>query len=178
MVSFSRRITQFMSTQHSARATNTPKWTLFLTVILMDLLVGMEFDLFVPSFPDLQHTFGLSPAWTETLLSVNFLSYCGLIKLEEMSGGKSYGKRTPRFCRSMKAVFKTAALAAIDGDNEFGEYCKYLIEIKRYSDRNARHALARRIATITYGVMKGEIKYDAFKRRKKIEKNKKDTINI
>ena len=108
----------------------------------------------------------------------NFLSYCGLIKLEEMSGGKSYGKRTPRFCRSMKAVFKTAALAAIDGDNEFGEYCKYLIEIKRYSDRNARHALARRIATITYGVMKGEIKYDAFKRRKKIEKNKKDTINI
>ncbi len=77
MVSFSRRITQFMSTQHSARATNTPKWTLFLTVILMDLLVGMEFDLFVPSFPDLQHTFGLSPAWTETLLSVNFLSYCG-----------------------------------------------------------------------------------------------------
>jgi len=44
------------------------------------------------------------------------------------------------------------------------------VETKKYSDRNARHALSRRIATITYGVMKGEIKYDAFKRRKNREK--------
>ncbi|NOT79375.1 MAG: transposase [Bacteriovoracaceae bacterium] len=105
----------------------------------------------------------------------SFLSYCGLIKLEKMSGGKSYGKKTPRFCRPLKAVFKTAALAAIDGDNECGDYCKYLIETKKYSDRNARHALSRRIATITYGVMKGNIKYDALKRRNNIERNKMDT---
>ena len=104
----------------------------------------------------------------------HFFSYCGLIKHEQMSGGKSYGKKKPRYCRTMKAVFKTAALATIDGDNEFGDYCKYLIETKRYSDRNARHALSRRIATITYGVMKGDIKYDAFKRRKNIEKKKAD----
>ncbi len=38
----------------------------------------------------------------------HFLSYCGLIKLEKMSGGRSYGKKNPRFCRMMKGVFKTA----------------------------------------------------------------------
>lgn len=46
------------------------------TIILMDLLTGMEFDLFVPSFPELQHQFALSPFWVEALLSINFLGYC------------------------------------------------------------------------------------------------------
>jgi DHA1 family bicyclomycin/chloramphenicol resistance-like MFS transporter len=51
-----------------------------LTIILMDLLAGMEFDLFVPSFPELQSQFSLSPFWVEALLSVNFIGYClGLI---------------------------------------------------------------------------------------------------
>lgn len=106
----------------------------------------------------------------------HFLSYCGLIKLEKMSGGKSYGKKTPRFCRSMKSVFKVAAMATIDGNNDFGDYYKYLIETKKYPERDARHALARRIATITYGVMKGDIKYDAFKGRRKREEHKADII--
>ena len=30
------------------------KGMILITVILMDLLAGMEFDLFVPSFPELQ----------------------------------------------------------------------------------------------------------------------------
>lgn len=47
-----------------------------LSVILMDLLAGMEFDLFVPSFPELQHYFGLTPFWVEALLSANFAGYC------------------------------------------------------------------------------------------------------
>jgi len=45
-------------------------------IILMDLLTGMEFDLFVPSFPELQSQFGLSPFWVESLLSANFMGYC------------------------------------------------------------------------------------------------------
>lgn len=49
---------------------------LLATVILMDLLVGMELDLFVPSFPQLQNDFDLTPFWVEALLSVNFLGYC------------------------------------------------------------------------------------------------------
>lgn len=45
------------------------------TIILMDVLAGTEFDLFVPSFPDLQRHFSLTPFWVESLLSVNFLGY-------------------------------------------------------------------------------------------------------
>ena len=54
----------------------TSKSLVLLTIILLDLLTGMEFDLFVPSFPELQHQFNLSPFWVEALLSVNFLGYC------------------------------------------------------------------------------------------------------
>lgn len=49
---------------------------LLATVILMDLLAGMEFDLFVPSFPELQSQFLLSPFLVESLLSANFLGFC------------------------------------------------------------------------------------------------------
>lgn len=49
---------------------------LIATVILMDLLTGVEFDLFVPSFPELQTQFNLTPFWVEALLSVNFIGYC------------------------------------------------------------------------------------------------------
>jgi MFS transporter, DHA1 family, multidrug resistance protein len=52
------------------------KILILITVILMDLLAGMEFDLFVPSFPELQSHFNLSPFWVESLLSVNFIGYC------------------------------------------------------------------------------------------------------
>ncbi len=52
------------------------KGMVLATIILMDILSGMEFDLFVPSFPELQSYFSLSPFWVETLLSVNFAGYC------------------------------------------------------------------------------------------------------
>ncbi|MFN7098124.1 MAG: MFS transporter, partial [Gammaproteobacteria bacterium] len=49
---------------------------ILVAVILMDLLAGMEFDLFVPSFPELQTQFNLTPFWVEALLSANFIGYC------------------------------------------------------------------------------------------------------
>src|SRR3990167_9283337 len=52
------------------------KSMILTAVILMDLLAGMEFDLFVPSFPQLQNHFNLSAFWVEALLSVNFIGYC------------------------------------------------------------------------------------------------------
>lgn len=52
------------------------KSLVLMTVIIMDLLAGMEFDLFVPSFPQLQSQFSLSPFWVEALLSINFAGYC------------------------------------------------------------------------------------------------------
>ncbi|MFT3742193.1 MAG: multidrug effflux MFS transporter [Gammaproteobacteria bacterium] len=55
---------------------NFSKTMILIAVIFMDLLGGMEFDLFVPSFPELQSHFNLSPFWVEALLSANFLGYC------------------------------------------------------------------------------------------------------
>ena len=52
------------------------KTLLLSAIILMDMLAGMELDLFVPSFPELQHTFNLTPFLVEGLLSINFLGYC------------------------------------------------------------------------------------------------------
>lgn len=49
---------------------------ILLTVVLMDILTGMEFDLFVPSFPELQNFFHVTPFWVELSLSVNFIGYC------------------------------------------------------------------------------------------------------
>lgn len=46
------------------------------TIILIDLLTGMEFDLFVPSFPELKDYFSLSPFAVELSLSINFIAYC------------------------------------------------------------------------------------------------------
>lgn len=52
------------------------KGLILTAIIFMDLLAGMEFDLFVPSFPQLQSHFGLTPFLVEMLLSVNFVGYC------------------------------------------------------------------------------------------------------
>lgn len=58
----------------------------------MDLLTGMEFDLFVPSFPELQSHFNLTPSWVEALLSVNFVGYfISLIFLGDLSD--RYGRK-------------------------------------------------------------------------------------
>jgi len=48
---------------------NLAKIMMLATVFLMDVLAGMEFDLFVPSFPELQIQFNLSAFLVETLLS-------------------------------------------------------------------------------------------------------------
>lgn len=48
----------------------------FFAVLLMEILAGAEVDLFVPSFPELQSLFHLSPFLIQLTLSVNFFSYC------------------------------------------------------------------------------------------------------
>lgn len=55
---------------------NHNKAMILFTVILMDFLTGMEFDLFVPSLPELQNQFNLSPFWVEASLSINCLGFC------------------------------------------------------------------------------------------------------
>ena len=60
----------------------------------------------------------------------------------------------------MKGVFKTAALGVVGGENKFNEYYDFLLTKKHYSEYNARHAVARKIATIAWAVMKSGKPFD------------------
>jgi transposase len=98
-----------------------------------------------------------------------FWLYCGLQKYELISGGRSYGKRSPRYCRKLKAVFKTAALVCSHTDQgPLRKYYEQLLKEKNYPEHQARHALARRIATLALGVMKSERALDEAVLEKKI----------
>lgn len=102
-----------------------------------------------------------------TVLSVHrfsdkghYLSYCGLVNHQKTSGGRSYGYRKPRYNHTLKAVYKTAALAALRGNNTFHEHYDHL-RAKGVTDYNARHAVARMIATISFGMLKNDTVYQA-----------------
>ena len=81
-------------------------------------------------------------------------SYCDLVKLVKLSGGRSYGTKSSRYCPQMKCVFKTAALAVIGGNNEFNELYEHLMTEKNYPPHTARNAVSRRISSLTLGVLK------------------------
>jgi len=92
-----------------------------------------------------------------------FLVYSGLMKLDRISGGKVYGKTTPRYNRTVKKVFKTAAIVIIGtakDDNLLKQYYDHLIGVKNYPVYQARHALAQRLAVLALGVMKSGKKYN------------------
>jgi transposase len=84
-----------------------------------------------------------------------FLIYCGLLKTQAMSGGRSYGRRSPRHSRQLKCVFRTAAMACMNvkADHPLKDYYNAQIE-KGQPEYIARHALSRRIAVLALGVMK------------------------
>lgn len=92
--------------------------------------------------------------------SHHFHSYAGLVRHDRISGGRSYGTKKPRYRRDVKAVFKTAAMSALNNNNCFTDYYHYLVNSKRYPDHQARHALSRKIATAAYGVMKHKKKFN------------------
>lgn len=96
----------------------------------------------------------------------HYLVYCGLVKHEKLSGGKSYGKRKPRYNRNMKAIYKMAALASIRSESPMKDYYEYLLE-KGLPEHNARNAVARYIAKVSYGMMKSQEKYQPYKLRRK-----------
>jgi transposase len=91
-----------------------------------------------------------------------WLSYCGLVRHDKISGGRSYGKKKTRYCRAIKSVFKTAAISVLrdNAKNVFKRYYDYLIGEKGYPEHDARHAVARRIAVITLGVFKENKKFE------------------
>ena len=94
-----------------------------------------------------------------------YLSYCGLVKHQLFSGGRSYGKRKTRYSRRLKSVYKTAAMSVISGNSPLREYYDTLLG-KGLSEDKARNQLARRIALISYGILKSGTRYEPYKWRK------------
>jgi len=58
----------------------------------MEILSGAEVDIFVPSFPDLQRAFNLTPFMVELTLGVNLTAHC-LTSLFVGNLGDRYGRR-------------------------------------------------------------------------------------
>ena len=94
----------------------------------------------------------------------HYLSYCGLVKHDRVSGGRSYGKKQPRFCRQLKNVYKTGVLAAIGKNNPINDYYEFLIIEKGYPPHIARHKACRRLAILSLGVFKSGKKYNPYRR--------------
>ena len=94
----------------------------------------------------------------------HFLSYSGLVKLDKVSGGRSYGKKKSRYSRQLKSVYKSGVVAAIGGNNPINDYYEYLIQEKGYSEHNARQKACRNLATLSLGVFKSGKKYQPFRR--------------
>lgn len=89
---------------------------------------------------------------------------CGLVKYNRESGGKNYGKKAPRYSRILKNVYRTAALAAIGGNNDIKEYYESLLK-KGCSISEAKNQIARYIAKVTYAIMKNREPYRAYQYR-------------
>jgi transposase len=92
----------------------------------------------------------------------HYWSYTGLIKLEKISGGRSYGKKNPRYCRQLKSVYKTGVIAAIGGHNPINDYYEFLLKEKSFPEYKARHQACRRLATLSLGVFKSGKPYQPF----------------
>lgn len=92
----------------------------------------------------------------------HYMSYAGLIKLDKISGGKSYGKKNSRYSRQLKSVYKTAAITAINGHNPIHDYYEYLRTEKNYTDYNARHKICRHLANLSLAIFKHGKKYQPF----------------
>ena len=104
--------------------------------------------------------------------SGKYLSYCGLVEHEKASGGRSYGRRRPRFNHTLKSVYKLAAMAAISGGkNPMRQYYDALLA-KGVAEYNARNAVARYIARVTYGMLKTGERYEPYQVRKQNTEHK------
>lgn len=121
---------------------------------------------------------GIGPISSVTILSIvidgrrfkspnHYLSYCGLVNYEKLSGGRSYGKRKPRYSRRLKGVYKSAAIRAVNHENPLRDYYYYLLTEKKITEKNAVNQVARYIAKISLGIIKSGKKYQPYNKRGK-----------
>ena len=140
-------------------------------------LYEREFRRLARKHPEIRHQKGLPGIGTINAVKIvarvvtpyrfadkgHYLSYTGLVKLNKISGGRSYGKKNPRFCRQLKSVYKSGVLAAIGGNNPINDYYEHLIQEKGYPEHNARQMACRRLAILSLGVFKSGKKYQPFR---------------
>ena len=75
----------------------------------------------------------------------------------------------------MKSVYKSAAIAAIGGNNDIREYYEYLLKEKNLEEAQARNQISRYIAKASYAVMKNRQSYKPYQwRGEKEEDRQKD----
>lgn len=86
----------------------------FFTIILMGILCGAEIDLFIPSFPELQEIFDLSPFMVELTLGVNLAAHC-FTSLIMGNLGDKYGRK-PVILIGL-GIFSIGSLMCIYADN-------------------------------------------------------------
>lgn len=87
-----------------------------------------------------------------------FWSYCMLVKHDQQSDGKSYGKVTIFGKMSLKNVFMSAAMQVLKKDCELRRYYEQQIANGR-DQRAARKNLARKLAALSLAIMKSENPY-------------------
>jgi transposase len=123
---------------------------------------------------------GIGVIWSVTIYAIvidakrfenkyKFWAYCGLVKHDRESGGRSYGKKRVRYSRKLRCVFKGAALAAIGGQNDIRQYYEHLLK-KGVGIKEAQNAIARYIAKVSYVMLKNKTEYRPYKWRENIIK--------
>jgi MFS transporter, DHA1 family, multidrug resistance protein len=65
---------------------------LFVALLITMILGGAEVDLFTPAFPELMHTFNLTPFTLQFIMSINFVGYCSGCLVAGFLGDR-YGPR-------------------------------------------------------------------------------------
>lgn len=140
-----------------------------------------EFEKFARRYPEIRHQQSLPGIGLVSAVKIvsrvvsphrfpdsgHFLSYAGLVKLEKISGGRSYGQRNSRYCSQLKSAYKSAILAAIRDSrdrNEIRDCYDYLVREKGYPEYNARHKACRKLATLSWGVFKSGKRYQPKRR--------------
>ena len=88
-----------------------------------------------------------------------FYSYCGLVKHQQISAGHRYGTKRAWGNRMLKCVYKMAAQSAVRGNSTLRTYYDSL-RAKGTSDKNARNAVARKVAAISLSLWRNHKKYD------------------
>lgn len=118
---------------------------------------------------------GIGLIWAVTIYSIvidakrfktkyKYWSYCGLTYNEKESGGKIYGRKRARHSRKLRGIYKSAALAAITGNNDIRQYYEYLLG-EGIDAKKAFNAIARYIAKVSYSIMKNGEKYRPYQWR-------------